>query len=661
MMVGLSTGLLAQESADVGSDSLRHIRQVDIRGSHKESNVLASKPIQTMTSEEINMLGIHELADAVKKFAGASVRDYGGIGGMKTVSVRNLGAHHTAVSYDGITVSNTQAGQIDIGRFSLENVERISLAIGNEEDLMQTARHYASAGVLSILSEKPQPGNGRRWGLRGGVRVGSFGLVSPSLRYWQPLGSRTVMDVNGTYMHADGAYPFDLINGKNHTREKRHNSDIDSWKGEANLYHTFRNGGQLDTKAYWYYSERGLPGSVILYNNTARERLWDEDFFAQAIYTKTLNREWKVSGKLKYTHSWNQYEDYGPNYSSGKMRDVNRQNEYFGSATLGWLPTSNFKMALAQDLFLNDLRNNIRVSANEGPSNPVRMTSLSALAAHWDLRRLQVDGNMVYAYAHEHVAHGSQPHDRSRFSPTLSATFALLRNGSLRVRAMVKNTFRMPTFNDLYYRRMGNTGLRPEKAREYNVGLTWSGRPFGFTRYASLTVDAYHNDVTDKIVAFPSTYVWKMANFGKVAIDGIDATLNTEIGLSKQVTMVVNAAYSYQKSVDKLKQSSSYNQQLPYTPHHSGNATVLVKTPWVNIGYSVLMQGERWSTVIDSDQYRLKPFWEHSLTLSHRFEFRNWSMEISGTLRNLTDEQYEIIKYYPMPGRSGEVTLRFEL
>ena len=661
MMVGLSTGLLAQESADVGSDSLRHIRQVDIRGSHKESNVLASKPIQTMTSEEINMLGIHELADAVKKFAGASVRDYGGIGGMKTVSVRNLGAHHTAVSYDGITVSNTQAGQIDIGRFSLENVERISLAIGNEEDLMQTARHYASAGVLSILSEKPQPGNGRRWGLRGGVRVGSFGLVSPSLRYWQPLGSRTVMDVNGTYMHADGAYPFDLINGKNHTREKRHNSDIDSWKGEANLYHTFRNGGQLDTKAYWYYSERGLPGSVILYNNTARERLWDEDFFAQAIYTKTFNREWKVSGKLKYTHSWNQYEDYGPNYSSGKMRDVNRQNEYFGSATLGWLPTSNFKMALAQDLFLNDLRNNIRVSANEGPSNPVRMTSLSALAAHWDLRRLQVDGNMVYAYAHEHVAHGSQPHDRSRFSPTLSATFALLRNGSLRVRAMVKNTFRMPTFNDLYYRRMGNTGLRPEKAREYNVGLTWSGRPFGFTRYASLTVDAYHNDVTDKIVAFPSTYVWKMANFGKVAIDGIDATLNTEIGLSKQVTMVVNAAYSYQKSVDKLKQSSSYNQQLPYTPHHSGNATVLVKNPWVNIGYSVLMQGERWSTVIDSDQYRLKPFWEHSLTLSHRFEFRNWSMEISGTLRNLTDEQYEIIKYYPMPGRSGEVTLRFEL
>ena len=659
--VCVSASVFAQEPVITGSDSLRHIRQVDIHGEKTQSNVAASKPVQQMSKEEIDLLGIHELADAVKKFAGTNVRDYGGIGGMKTVSVRNLGAHHTAVSYDGMTISNTQAGQIDIGRFSLDNVERIGLAIGNEEGLMQTARHYASAGLLSITTENPHFDHGHKWSFRGGLRAGSFGLVSPSLRYWQQLSSSTVLSLNGTYMHADGAYPFTLVNGKNRTHEKRHNSDIDSWQGEANIYHTFRDGGQLDTKAYWYYSERRLPGSVILYNTTARERLWDEDFFAQTIYTKSFSPEWKLSGKLKYTHSWNLYEDYGPNYSSGKLRDVNRQNEYYGSATLGWLPTSNFKMSLAQDLFFNDLRNNIRVSANEGPSNPVRTTSLTALNAQWDLQRLQLDGNMVYAFAHEHVVHGSQPSDRSRLSPTLSASYSLLRNGALRIRAMVKNTFRMPTFNDLYYRRMGNTGLRPEKARLYNVGLTWSGRPFGFTRYMNITVDGYHNDVTDKIVAFPSTYVWKMANFGKVAIDGIDATLSAEVGLFKKVDLVVNAAYSYQKSVDKLKQSSSYNKQLPYTPRHSGNASVLIKNPWVNIGYSLLMQGERWSIVIDSDQYRLDPFWEHTLTLSHRFQFRTWSMELRGTVRNLFDEQYEIIKYYPMPGRSGEVTLNFEL
>ena len=52
-------------------------------------------------------------------------------------------------------MSNCQAGQIDIGRFSLDNVSVLSLNIGQPEDLLQSARMYASAGVLSIETEKP--------------------------------------------------------------------------------------------------------------------------------------------------------------------------------------------------------------------------------------------------------------------------------------------------------------------------------------------------------------------------------------------------------------------------------------------------------------------------------------------------------------------------
>lgn len=66
-----------------------------------------------------------------------------------------MGAAHTAVSYDGVVVSNCQAGQIDIGRFPLDNVSVLSLNIGQPEDLLQSARMYASAGVLSIETEKP--------------------------------------------------------------------------------------------------------------------------------------------------------------------------------------------------------------------------------------------------------------------------------------------------------------------------------------------------------------------------------------------------------------------------------------------------------------------------------------------------------------------------
>ena len=635
------------------SDSTVHyLKQVDVAGHRTERNVLASKPIQQMQKAELEELGIQNLADAVKKFAGTNVRDYGGIGGMKTVSVRNLGAHHTAVSYDGVTVSNTQAGQIDVGRFSLDNMESLSLAIGADESLMQSARHYASAGVLSILTERPHFDEGKNSAFRFRLKGGSFGLVTPSLRYWQRVGEQTSLALNGSYMRADGVYPFVLVNGRERTNEKRYNSDIYTWQGEANLYHTFADKSQLDMKAYWFYSERGLPGSVTLYNPVSRERLWDEDFFAQAVYRKAFNEKWNLHARLKYTHTWNRYEDTNVKYDGGKQIDVNRQNEYYASATLGWSPVEAFRIALAEDVFYNDLRNNINIGSNPDYPFPKRITSLTALSAQWQWERLHVEGNVVGTYAHETVENGENPADKHRLSPCVSVTYRLLPNESLHLRAMWKNTFRMPSFNDLYYLRIGNSGLRPEKATEYNLGLTWSGRPFQAVKYVSATVDAYYNDVTDKIVAFPSTYVWKMANFGKVKIKGVDVTLATEVPIYHKVSAILTGAYTFQESLDKLKASASYNRQLPYTPKHSGNASLLIRNPWVNLGYSVLFQGERWSSSQQTSLYKLKAYSEHTLTLSREFRFKSCQLNLSGSIHNLFDKQYEIVKYYPMPGRS---------
>lgn len=77
----------------------------------------ASSPVQRLAHDELRRGGVVYLHEAVKGFAGVSVKDYGGIGGLKTVSVRNLGAAHTSISYDGITISDAQNGQVDISRF----------------------------------------------------------------------------------------------------------------------------------------------------------------------------------------------------------------------------------------------------------------------------------------------------------------------------------------------------------------------------------------------------------------------------------------------------------------------------------------------------------------------------------------------------------------
>lgn len=617
----------------------------------RKTNIFETIPVQSLSGNDIRQLGLQNIADAVKRMAGTNVKDYGGIGGMKTVSVRNLGAQHTAVSYDGITVSNTQAGQIDIGRFSLDNVGMLSMAIGQGSDIMQTARHYASAALLAIETERPvlDKGDSR---LRLALKGGSWGQLNPSVRWWCQAGENTMTTLDADYMRADGRYPFVLRNGKEKSNEKRNNSDIEQWHGEANVLHKFGDGGSLDTKAYFYHSQRGVPGSVVLYNDNSKERLWDENFFLQTAYKRHIARQWKLAIRAKYTHSWNKYEDTNVKYANGKKTEVNRQDEYYTSATLGWKPTSWLEMALAEDVAVNKLRTTVN-----GSPNPLRTTSLTALVSKAKYGRMTIEGNIVMTYATESLTESEKyaikkPEDRKKLSPSLSFSYRLLPDEALYVRAMTKSTFRLPTFNDLYYLQIGNTSLRPENAHEYGAGMTWNSRPIGPLRYVALTIDAYYNDVTDKIVAFPSTYIWKMVNFGKAEIKGIDATMGTEVDIAKGYSIVANGSLTWQEAKDKTEGNATYGSQLPYTPKVSGGLSVMLLTPWVNVGYSATGQGKRYSMAQNTREYQLDGYMEHSLSLSRDFLLGDNMLRLQLTVNNITDKQYEIIKYYPMPGRS---------
>jgi hypothetical protein len=322
------------------------------------------------------------------------------------------------VSYDGVAISNSQAGQIDIGRFSLDNVSSLSLAIGHDDNLLQSARLFASAGVLNIETERPRLEDGKKSLTQLLVRGGSFGYITPSLRHWQAIGERTRLSLDASYQRADGEYPFELKNGQLVTEEKRINSDIESYQGEANLFHTFKDESELNVKAYYFHSGRGLPGAVILYNNESDERLWDENFFAQARYKKKFSPKWTFQAQGKYNYSWNKYEDFGTQYVGGKQTDTNRQQEYYLSASGLFQPTTGWSFSLSQDGFINRLHTN----GAQSPE-PTRYTSLTALNVRYHKNRVKLSGTLVGTYITEKVKAGNTPEDRKRLSPTLSASW----------------------------------------------------------------------------------------------------------------------------------------------------------------------------------------------------------------------------------------------
>ena len=655
-LAGLLASFVPAPCRAMVQDSLQHtIEEVEVRARRLSREVSATAPVQTMQRETMRALAIQNAADAMRHFAGTTVKDYGGIGGLKTVSVRGLGATHTAVSYDGVVMGNCQAGQIDLGRFSASSLGNIALHVGQSDDLLSTARALASGSLVSMSSPNP------RWGekiyqVEETWRVGSLGYIEPSANMQFKLSEHTWTGFNYTCSYAHGRYPYTLTNGTKVTTEQRHNTDITQLTGEWNLHHEFGDGSRLDTKAYYYDSERGLPGAVILYNKNSTERLADRNAFAQARYTKLWGHQWQLQATAKYTYGWNRYTDINVKYADGKQVDENLQHEYYAAATLLYRPTTTWSLSLAQDGLVNTLKSNL-------PSCPfpVRYTSLTALQAQYRNEWLRLRGIMLGTLIKEE-SNEQKALSTQEISPTLSAAVRPFSCMPLFLRLMYKETFRMPTFNDLYYHRSGNKNLRPERAHEYNAGITWQAPQMGFVEELTLTADGYFNDVTDKIVAFPSTYVWKMANYGHVHITGLDATLSALLRIAPEWALNLGANYTLQHAIDvTAPEAQGYRVQLPYTPLHSGSARLLLATPWINVGYSMIASSERYSMSEQIARYRIAPYAEHTLTLSHTFIVHSTSLSIQAEAINLTNAQYEVIQYYPMPGRQFRLSLTIKL
>ena len=652
----------ASEQADSVSTQAHTIEEVEVTAHRLSRNVSTSVPTQMMGRDLLDAVAAQNAADAIRHFAGTNVKDYGGIGGLKTVSVRGLGATHTAVSYDGVVVGNCQAGQIDLGRFTAHSMEGIALHIGQTDDLAATARALASGSLVSLSSRIPD-WNRKHYILEAGITGGSFGYINPTINYAQRLGSHTHTSLNIDLSRAHGRYPYHLTNGMQVSTEERTNTDVQQALAEWNLHHQFADESHIDTKLYTYGSERGLPGAVILYNNNSTERLADRNIFAQSRYSKQWSHHWQLTSTLKYTYGWDRYTDHNVKYEGGQQIDENLQHEYYAQSTLLYRPVWGWEMSLAQDAFINTLTSNL-------PScpEPIRYTSLTALQARHRTEHLSLHGillgTVVRERARDITIKESQPSppQYTKLTPTLSASLRPFEDEHLYLRLMYKHTFRMPTFNDLYYHRSGNKHLRPEQAHEYNAGITWQAHPIGAIRNLHITLDGYFNDVTDKIVAFPSTYVWKMANYGHVHITGIDATVGTTWKISQHTSLSTGVNYTLCQALDVTDPTAQgYRVQLPYTPIHSGSARLLLTTPWGNIGYSVLYSSERYSMSEQIARYRINGYADHTITLAHTFIIGHTHLITQAEAINLTNAQYQIIQYYPMPGRQFRITFKIKI
>ena len=619
-----------------------------VKGFRIPGNVLASTPIQTLSHSDMECLGIHDMGDALKRFAGVQVKDYGGVGGMKTVNIRGLGAGHTGVTYDGVQVGDCQSGQVDLSRFTLDNISLVSLQIGQEDNIYQSAKAYTSAGLINISTL--QGVSDRKPHLTTTLRTGSYGLFSPSLLYHQQL-SRLGIGAYTSYERADGVYWFTLKNGIKTIHERRNNSDIKTWRGELNMNYQLTDKQTLQWKAYGFTSNRGLPGTVIYDNTYSAERLKDKNVFTQMLYENRFSNRIKMKAAAKWNYAWSRYSDIP---ASGYQEDTYRQNETYLTATLWANPLQGLNLSFAQDYAHNHLSMTLPKAAN-----PTRNSLWTALAANYQIGPFSVNASLLATNIYERVKQGNASNGFHRLSPAFSMQWRCLQD--FRLRFGYKDIFRTPTLNELYYTGIGNRHLNPEKSRMWNLGATYS-HTFNRTLQLSLTADGYFGNVTDKIIAVPKMFYWQMMNAGKVRQLGLDVSANIEKRWGNEWTVSATGSYSLMKATDISDPTAVYyRNQIAYTPRHSGSASILLHTPWLDFSYNVLVMGERYTLSYNIPDNRMKPFADHSITLSREFNINKQQLRVQFDVRNLGNKNYEVVRFYPMPGTNWRLSVSWIL
>ena len=133
-------------------DTVQSLEQVEVSAQRAPSTLRTAVPTQVVDAEKIESQGLLQLSDAVRQMAGVTLKDYGGIGGIKTVSARGLGSQFSTLTIDGVAVDDAQNGQVDLGRYLLTGAAYVSLSHGQQQEQLLSARAYAAGNVLSMES-----------------------------------------------------------------------------------------------------------------------------------------------------------------------------------------------------------------------------------------------------------------------------------------------------------------------------------------------------------------------------------------------------------------------------------------------------------------------------------------------------------------------------
>lgn len=636
-------------------DSLQHLNEVVVTAHAVQKEIF---PVQELSGKQLHQLSSHNVADALRYFSGIQIKDYGGVGGLKTVNIRSMGTNHVGVFYDGIELGNAQNGTVDLGRFSLDNMESVTLYNGQKSAIFQPAKDFGSSGSIYLQTRTPQFEEGKKYNVRASFKTGSFGVANPSVLWEQKLGQRISSSFSAEYLHSSGKYKFTYRMQEGYdTTAVRQNGDLNALRVEGGLFGQLKQ-GYWKAKAYLYNSERGYPGAIVRNKFSHEDRQWDTNFFTQGTFKKDFTQWYSLLANAKYAYDYLHYlADPKKDESLMYVNNHYYQQEVYTSVANRFNLFPWWEASFSADYQFNLLNADLRDFVY-----PRRHTLLASIATAMRFKQVELQASLLETFVHD-TSSGTPAPDKQKLTPSFFVSWRPFPQSGLNLRGFYKRIFRMPTLNDLYYTFIGNINLEPEFTTQYDLGFTYS-RTFNSTWLRSLEVqtDVYYNEVENKIVATPTSnfFRWTMVNLGNVEIRGVDVALQTGWKIGRDLTISNRINYTYQRAQDFTDPKSEfYGGQIPYIPWHSGSAVVNLQWRSWEANYSFIYTGERYSSQANIPYNYQLPWYTSDFSVSKGLKVWKGDLKLTLEVNNLLNQQYEVVICYPMPGTNFKLIAQY--
>lgn len=632
-----------------GQKDTTQLEGVTIHGSHKLLEEQA-----TFDREKIQTLAPADLGILLKRTTGATVADYGGIGSLKSMSMRGMGSSHTGLVINGLEVCMSQQAQIDFGSISVSNIDQTRVLLQPTGSIQLPVSSQMRGSTVSIETFEHSFGESPIQ-VRGATTIGSFGRKEIYSGV-KTTRNNTYLSFSGNLKSYAGGFSYTLpYSSETLVRQNNALTSYDLAMGAGkkwrfrNTHHRIRAFGKRT------HLERELPGAVILYGSSSNEELNTQQDQIGVDYTMLSKL---LQARTYASMEKQQLRYYDPDYLNNQgFIDNKYENRSFQSGFNLKLMLGKFHLA-----FGNDLKSQLLESSRD-LGTPNRLNNVAMISSGYDLKYLQVSGGLYHHFVKDENRLLGHTNNYQRWNPQVSIQTSDHLMKRIQLSLWYKHSSRAPSFNELYYAQIGNTNLIPEEAQQFNLGYRWF---FNKNRYEfSLTGNTFFNKIKNKIVALPTQnmFIWSIQNVGKVYSMGSEIKLHFKYQINTDLSINSSAGVTYQSVTDRTDaEAPTYEDQIANTPKWTQNSDLQVNWKQFKLSISSIYMGERYALNQNIKSNLLDDYLVLNANISYHFTMaKKHALGIQAGIKNIAHKQYYHINYFVMPGRHYFLRITYEL